>query len=230
MNVTDDKSCGYCGRKGHNEVQCWKKHPELSPKPKGNGDGSNSNSYYKKKKGPCWICGGPHQKKECPKYKGNEEGGNNEDSINGLFMGVIMITEDVCAVCADNEDQEGRDVFIGAIECAKMNLSLKSKRFLADSGSMTHTICDESIELENEVITNDKVQGFNGSAVYIKSKGYLKVKDTSTDCVVELKKARKSNAIKKNIVSIGQLQNEGWTLRGHDSILVMEKETSCFVS
>ena len=57
-----------------------------------------------------------------------------------------MITEDVCAVCADNEDQEGRDVFVGTIECDKKNLSLKSRRFLADSGSMTHAICDESIE------------------------------------------------------------------------------------
>jgi len=88
---------------------------------------------------------------------------------------------------------------------------------------MTHAICDESIELENEVISNDKVQGFNGSAVCITSKGDLKVKDTSTGCVVELKNARKLKDIKKNIVSIGQLQNEGWTLRGHDSIFVMEK-------
>jgi len=125
MNVTDDKFCGYCGKKGHNETQCWKEHPELRPKNKGNRVGGNSNSNYKNK-GPCWICGGPHQKKECPKYKGNKEGNNNENSINGLFMGVIMITKDVCAVCADNEDQEGRDVFVGTIECDKKNLSLKS--------------------------------------------------------------------------------------------------------
>jgi len=59
--------------------------------------------------------------------------------------------------------------------------------------------------------------------VCITSKGDLKVKDTSTGCVVELKNARKSKDIKKNIVSIGQLHNEGWTLRGHDSILVIEK-------
>ena len=111
-----------------------------------------------------------------------------------------MITEDVCAVCADNEDQEGRDVFVGTIECDKKNLSLKSWRFLADSGSMTHAICDESIELENEVISNDKVQGFNGSAVCITSKGDLKVKDTSTGCVVELKNARKSKDIKKTLL------------------------------
>ena len=63
----------------------------------------------------------------------------------------------------------------------------------------------------------------------ITSKGDLKVKDTSTGCVVELKNARKSKDIKKNIVSIGQLQNEGWTLRCHDSILFMDKEDS-FVS
>mmetsp|Transcript_19166 Transcript_19166/g.24861 ORF Transcript_19166/g.24861 Transcript_19166/m.24861 type:complete len:103 (+) Transcript_19166:1094-1402(+) len=102
-----------------------------------------------------------------------------------------MTTEDVCAVCADNEDQEGRDIFVGAIECDKTNLSLKSRRFLADSGSMAYATCDESIELENEVTSNEKVRGFNGSAVCIKSKEDLKVKDTSTSCVVELKNARK---------------------------------------
>lgn len=195
MNVTDVKVCGHCGKKGHTDVQCWKKHPELRPKSKGNGDGG------KKKKGPCWICGGPHQKKECSKYKGNKEGGNNnEDSINGLFMGVTMIKSDFCAECTGKYHKE--DISISAIECKKANSSVKSQRFLADSGSMTHAISDESIELENEVSTNDKVQGFNGSAVYIKSKGDLKVKDTSTGCVVELKNARKSSAIKKNIVSI----------------------------
>ena len=40
---------------------------------------------------------------------------------------------------------------------------------------------------------------------------------------MELKNARKSKKIKKNIVSIGQLQDEGWTLRGSGNILVMEK-------
>ena len=195
MNVTDVKVCGHCGKKGHTDVQCWKKHPELRPKSKGNGDGG------KKKMGPCWICGGPHQKKECSKYKGNKEGGNNnEDSINRLFMGVTMIKSDFCAECTGKYHKE--DISISAIECKKANPSVKSQRFLADSGSMTHAISDESIELENEVSTNDKVQGFNGSAVYIKSKGDLKVKDTSTGCVVELKNARKSSAIKKNIVSI----------------------------
>ncbi len=89
---------------------------------------------------------------------------------------------------------------------------------------MTHAICDESIELENEVISNDRVQGFNGSAVCVTSKGDLKVKDNSTGCVIELKNARKSKKIKKNIISIGQLQDEGWTLRGSDNILVTEKE------
>ena len=89
---------------------------------------------------------------------------------------------------------------------------------------MTHAICDESIELVNEIISNDRVQGFNGSAVCITSKGDLKVKGNSTGCVIELKNARKSKKIKKNIISIRQLQDEGWTLRGSDNVLVMEKE------
>lgn len=59
--------------------------------------------------------------------------------------------------------------------------------------------------------------------MYIKSKGDLIVLDTATGCVVDLKNSRNSNAIKRNIVSIGRSHNEGWTLRGHDSILVMAK-------
>ena len=134
-----------------------------------------------------------------------------------------MIKEDVCKVDENHEDQEEKDVFVGAIQCDKNNLSITSRRFLADSGSMTHAICDESVKLENEVISNDRVQGFNGSAVCIASKGDLTVKDNSTGCVIKLKNARKSKKIKKNIVSIGQLQDEGWTLRGSGNILVMEK-------
>jgi hypothetical protein len=224
MNVTNDMVCSHCGRKGHTEVQCWKKHPELRPKPKPKGNG---NGGKEKKQGPCWICGGPHQKKQCPKYKGNKEGGNNsnnDESINGLFMGVTTITgKDFCIECTGNKDRE-ESIKTNAIECSEGNIGSKNQRFLADSGSMTHAICDESIKLDNEITTNDKVQGFNGSAVYIKSKGNLSVKDISTGSVVELKNARKSSAIKKNIISIGQLQSEGWILRGHDSILVLEKE------
>ena len=104
-----------------------------------------------------------------------------------------------------------------------MTLMSYCGRFLADSGSMTRAICNESIELENEVISNDRVQGFNGSAVCITSKGDLTVKDNLTGCVIELKNARKSKKIKKNIVSIGQLQDKGWALRGTGNILVMEK-------
>jgi len=121
MTVTEDKFCGYCGKKGHNETQCWKKHPELRPTSKGNGD-DGKNSSKAKKKGPCWICGGHYQKKECPRYKGKYD--NNEQGINGLFMGIIMIKEDVCKVDENNEDQEVKDVFVGTIECEKKNLSL----------------------------------------------------------------------------------------------------------
>ena len=134
-----------------------------------------------------------------------------------------MITDkEFCIECTGNNDRE-ESIKANAIEWSEGNIGSKAQRFLADSGSMTHAICDESIKLENEITTNDKIQGFNGSAVYIKSKGNLRVKDTSTGSVVELKNARKSGAIKKNIISIGQLQSEGWILHGHDSILVLEK-------
>jgi len=196
MNVTNDKSCGYCGKKGHNEAQCWKKHPELRPKSKGNGDGSNSND--KKNKGPCWICGGAHKKKEYPRYKGNKSDVND---------GSIIL--DRLKKNNENSNHENK---------------VQSLRFQADSDSMTHAICDDSIELENEEKTNDKVRGFDGSVVYIKTKGNLKVKYTSTNSTMELKNVMKSKLIKKNIISIGQLQKEGWVLSGKDNILTLKKK------
>ena len=66
MNATDVKVCGHCGRKCHTDVQCWKKDPELRPKPKPKG---NDNGGKKKGKGSCWLCGGPHQKKDALSIK-----------------------------------------------------------------------------------------------------------------------------------------------------------------
>ena len=49
------------------------------------------------------------------------------------------------------------------------------------------------------------------------------MKDNSTGCVLELKNPRQSKKIKKDIISIGQLQDEGWTLRVNGNTLIMEK-------
>ena len=238
-------TCTYCGKKGHTDKQYWKKQPQLRPKKGGKLNSYRNNNGGGKKNGPCWICSGPHQKKQCPQYKGNNNN-DNDDSVNGIFMGFTLISGDLCKEC-ENEDQvdgfvvmdkEEEETFVGNIDEGKtmsllrymkeMERLLSVKCCLGDSGSMAHTICNEDIELDNEVKTDDKIHGFDRSAVNIKAKGDLIVKDISTGCEVKLANVRKSKCIKKNIISIGQLQNEGWILRGNESILILEKVDSSF--
>ena len=75
LGTTDAKvKCSHCG-KNHPEENCWFKYPHLRPKGKNKGNQNKGNSL--EKKGPCWICGGDHQKKDCPKNKMNQRNGGN---------------------------------------------------------------------------------------------------------------------------------------------------------
>ena len=205
MSMNTVPVCSHCNKKGHKEAQCWIKHPELRPVKQSKSRSEKSEGG--KKLGPCWNCGGPHRKKQCPQYQSNQQG-SNQDSINGLFMGMTSVSEQVCMpVTKEVQVQDEK----------------KDITFLADTGSMTHAICDDSIVLENEKDTLEKVQGFDGTAVFIKKKGDLTLKDSSTGCHVKLTSTRKSEYIKKNIISIGQLQSEGWELRGRNYLLTLEK-------
>jgi len=74
---TDGKAriiCGHCGKPGHAEEKCWKKHG----KPKGDWKDNKQGTGRRTKR--CWLCGGDHSKIECPKYKGNKgnKGKGNE--------------------------------------------------------------------------------------------------------------------------------------------------------
>jgi hypothetical protein len=73
--------CNYCGITGHKEAECRKKKREAKEN-SGNNDGRG---YSGKKKMQCWICGGDHTKKECPKYK---EKKSNE--VNSIFSELFM--------------------------------------------------------------------------------------------------------------------------------------------
>ena len=216
MGLGGKPKCTYCGKPGHTESQCWKKNPELKPRPKNNNN--NNNNRNGKKLGPCWICGGDHLKKNCPQRNNNNNNNGNGDNsaINGMFIGMV------CTKC--EPEIEENEIWIGNVESGADEEASQASRYLADSGSQTHAICDENIEFENKSQVNEKVQGFDGSSVIIKEKGDLTLRDLSTGSAVTLKGVRKSSAIRKNIISIGQLQSEGWILRGHDAILVLEKD------
>lgn len=64
-------NCNYCGKWGHRASECRSK-----------GKGYFGNKGYDKGKGkgkgPCWVCGGPHMQRDCPKGKGKGKGGINE--------------------------------------------------------------------------------------------------------------------------------------------------------
>ncbi len=89
-NTSHVPTCGFCGRKGHSENKCWKKH------------GKPEKEKYVPR---CWICGSTeHLKKECPEYKknrGNGDAVNNETSMNGIFLGM--------ALCGDNMGSNGNE-------------------------------------------------------------------------------------------------------------------------
>ena len=57
LNTNTVKKCTYCGKEGHEEHECWKKHGKF-----------NSSKSDKKRK--CWICGSTdHVKKSALKEK-----------------------------------------------------------------------------------------------------------------------------------------------------------------
>ena len=71
------KVCTFCGKQGHLESQCWKKHGKPS---KFKSDGKDPRR--------CWICGSAdHVKKDCPKKKKKTE---ETASMNGVFMGMAL--------------------------------------------------------------------------------------------------------------------------------------------
>ena len=66
LNTNTVKKCTYCGKEGHEEHECWKKHGKF-------------NSSLSDKKRKCWICGSTdHVKKDCPKKK--KKSGSNESN------------------------------------------------------------------------------------------------------------------------------------------------------
>ena len=141
--------------------------------------------------------------------------------MNGVFLGVTNLETDV-EIGVKTVQSQASDVH-DSIENRSNEIKGKSALYLLDSGSQTHALCDESIQFENEVEVNNRITGFNGSTVLIKNKGDVTLKDISTGSMVTLIGARKSSFIKKNIISAGQLQKEGWILRGDDGLIVLEK-------
>jgi len=83
-------TCLHCGKKGHADLKCWKKHskPEKTGSEMSNGK-SNGKSTFK-----CYKCGGPHMKRNYPLLgKIDKEDKSDSGGINGLFINIMMCEE-----------------------------------------------------------------------------------------------------------------------------------------
>jgi len=140
-----------------------------------------------------------------------------------MFLGVMALKSGDEVIDKEPVVEERVDeVISNTMKCLCKQKS-KTAKYLLDSGSQTHALCDESVQLLNERQVKDRIRGFDGSAVTIKTKGDLTLRDISTGSKVTLNGARKSGFIKKKIISSGQVQKEGWILRGNDDLVVLEK-------
>ena len=87
-------TCNYCKKPGHKWADCFKRKADMKKKDeegKGTGKGNLK----------CWICNGPHKKKDCPKYKGRK---SNE--VNTLYEDEMFLCEYVQVETPSVEDVE----------------------------------------------------------------------------------------------------------------------------
>ena len=83
--------CNYCQKSGHKWKDCFKRKNDIKNGKLKEESSSNTDSGEKGSR-KCWLCGGNHFKKECPKYK---KGGNNGEvnALNHVFGEGLFVCE-----------------------------------------------------------------------------------------------------------------------------------------
>jgi hypothetical protein len=201
--------CSHCGKKGHGEPKCWEKHG----KPDKNKD---SKMRFGKSTGAikCYKCGGPHMKRNCPKL-GNSDKDERKASegINGLFINVMM-----CEVIEPKEEEnkvlEEEELSINVITKKNYADALKGGitnvvEFLGDTGAQMHCMMSDPGTLWNEKKLNTSAKFGNDSKTKIEKKGDLNVV-TEEGMGMVLKDIHIIPGCGRNILSLTQLQKEGW--------------------
>jgi len=227
--------CRSCGKKGHISKNCWAKNGKPS-----------FNKKYEKRSGSgafeCWNCGEEgHSKKDCPKPKKNNNESNRNDSggINGLFINAMWCEEiEPVEEEIDNEDEEA-EMSINAVEKMDYKKALNKKKesavleFLGDTGAQMHCMMSDPGTLRNEKKVTTSASFGNASKTKIEKKGDLNTM-TEKGMGVELKQIHIIPGCGRNIISLTQMQKEGWDYftkggklflsRGKETIELEEKE------
>jgi hypothetical protein len=218
--------CTHCGKKGHSDAKCWKKHG----KPEKTGSGAGSGKSYDKSTFKCYKCGGPHMKRDCPKMgRGDKDDKGGSEGINGLFINVMMCEEITDQIEHKVEIQdEAEELSINAI-AKKMNCAGALKgdddviEFLGDTGAQMHCMVKDPGTMWNEKKLGSSATFGNDSKAVIKKKGDLNV-ITETGMGMELKAIHVIPGCGKNIISLTQLQKEGWDYYSKSGKLFLKRD------
>ena len=79
-------TCNYCKKPNHKWKDCFKRKADLKKKDEGGRTAGAGNKGTVGGAMKCWLCGGPHAKKECSKYKGGKGKEVHTVYEEGMFL------------------------------------------------------------------------------------------------------------------------------------------------
>ena len=233
MNV--NANCIHCGKK-HPSEKCWKKFPHLRPQNKAKSNYGGHKDGGDKSKRACWICGGDHLKKDCPKRDENKSNeGSKASSAHAMFIGSIEEESDYSEYSTSEDSWcEVEQNFVGTVQYeqlyddsasqALMSFHLQTNessdgylQCLGDTGAQMHVLKSD-VNMTNELVNrNSKIIGCTGTESPVLKQGDV-VLGTRNGDDLKLNNVRVVPGCSKNIISMTQLMSEGWIITSGDSV------------
>ena len=151
--------------------------------------------------------------------------------MNGLLIGKTLCQE----IQKPDEEildgiKEEMGIFLGKEEFSSVNVASEKRSsggddyWLADTGSQIH-VAKADHAMKNETKKGlEPIFGCDGGKVEATKKGDLWLK-TAEGTEVELKDVRVVPGVKKNIISVFQLVEDGWEFHGNGKGLTLRKDS-----